>query len=267
MINSSQGKTAIVWTCAHDRPEVSNNRFKWLGNLIEDIKPDYTVDLGDGVEFASLNSFDTRYPEAIVAQSYEADIESYNESQDILWGRFKKKKKKRPFRIGFEGNHCHRVKRAVKHDPRLEARGGSNFGLSFSHLQNDHWFDDYHEYENGGPAIATYDGVAYAHFFSSGNMGAAMSGMHHAKGIMDLRKTSATCGHSHKRSLFFADGVGSHGTGLIGLVAGCFKGAKETWAGQQADWWKGVIVKRNICNGYYDPEFISMAALEKAYGN
>jgi hypothetical protein len=260
---TSQGKTAVVWTCAHDRPEVSHDRFKWLGNLIEDIKPDYCIDLGDGAEMASLNSFDTRYPQAVVSQSYEADIESYNRSQDIIWGRYRKSKKKRPYRIKYKGNHEYRIDRALKHDPRLE---GAKYGISAKHLQDDHWFDDYHDYENGGPSIATYDGVAYAHFFSSGNMGAAMSGMHHAKGIMDLRKTSATCGHSHKRSLFFADGVGSHGTGLIGLVAGCFKGAKESWAGQQADWWKGVVIKRNISNGYYDPQFISMAALEREYG-
>ena len=263
-MSNTQGKTAIVYTCAHDRPEVSQERFKWLGKLIEDIKPDYTVDLGDGAEMASLNSFDTRYPQAIVAQNYEADIDSYNKAQDILWGRFRKSKKKRPYRIGLEGNHEHRITRAVKTDPRLE---GGKYGISRNHLRNDHWFDDYHWYENGGPAIATYDGVAYAHYFSSGNMGSAMSGIHHGKGIMDLCKTSATCGHSHKRSIFFSDGVGSYGTSLIGLVAGNFKGAKETWAGQQRDWWGGVVIKRNICNGYYDPEFISMAALERAYAN
>lgn len=263
---SSQGKTAIVFTCAHDRPELSKERYHWLGNLIEDIKPDYCVDLGDGAEMASLNSFDTRYPQAIVSQNYEADINSYNESQDILWGRFKKSKKKRPYRIGFEGNHCHRVKRAVKHDPRLEGSKGGKYGISFSHLQNDHWFDEYHEYENGGPAIATYDGVAYAHYFASGNMGSAMSGVHHAYGLIGLRATSATCGHSHKRSMYFKDGVGQGGKGMIGLVAGNFKGAKEDWAGQQADWWGGVVIKRNIDGGMYDPEFISMKALREEYG-
>ena len=76
----SQGKTAVVLTCAHADPEASNERFTWLGDLIEDIKPDYVVDLGDGADMRSLNSYDTRYPQAIVAQSYQQDIDSYNEA-------------------------------------------------------------------------------------------------------------------------------------------------------------------------------------------
>ena len=32
----------------------------------------------------------------------------------------------------------------------------------------------------------------------------------------------------------------------IGLVAGCFKGGQEGWAGQaNLEWWKGVVIKRN----------------------
>jgi hypothetical protein len=256
------GKTAIVWTCSHSTPEVSNERFDWLGDLIEDIKPDYVVDLGDGADMKSLNSYDTRYPQALVAQSYEEDIDHYNEAMDRVWGRYKVSKKKRPHRIGFEGNHESRIKKAIALDPRLE---GNKRGISFKHLQTDHWFDDYHEYENGGPAIKDYDGVSYAHFFSSGNFGNAMSGTHHAYGLLQHRNHSSTCGHSHKRSLYFKDSA--HPKGIIGLVAGCFKGGEEGWAGQaNRDWWKGVVIKRNIDDGMYEPEFISLARLKAAYG-
>lgn len=255
------GKTAIVWTCAHASPEVSNERFDWLGSLIEDIKPDYVVDLGDGADMRSLNTYDTRYPQAIVTQSYEADIECYNEAMDRIWGRYRISKKKRPFRIGFEGNHEHRIKKALAHDPRLE---GQKYGVSFKHLQTDYWFDEYHHYDNGGPAIADYDGVSYAHYFSAGNFGSAMSGIHHAYGLLQKRNHSSTCGHSHKRSVYFKDDA--HPTPIIGLVAGCFKGAEETWAGQSnKDWWKGVVIKREISKGCYEPEFVSLERLRKAY--
>jgi len=255
-------RTAIVWSCAHAQPGVSNERFDWLGNLIEDIKPDYCIDLGDGADMRSLNSFDSRYPQAIVSQSYQADIEAYNDSQSRLWDRYKVSKRKRPFRIGFEGNHENRLKKAIAHDPRLE---GSKYGISFSHLQTDHWFDEYHEYHNSGPAIADYDGVSYAHYFSSGNFGSAMSGIHHAYSLIQARNHSSTCGHSHKRSLYFKDGA--HPKGIIGNVVGCFKGAEEDWAGQsQKDWAKGVVIKRNIDQGMYDYTWLSMAMLEKEYG-
>lgn len=255
-------RTAIVWSCAHADPSVSNERFKWLGQLIEDVKPDYTIDLGDGADMRSLNTFDTRYPQAIVAQSYQADIESYNESQDILWSRFREKKKKRPYRIGFTGNHEHRISKAISADPRLE---GDKYGISFKHLQTDHWFDEYHNYHNSAPAIADYDGVSYAHYFSAGNYGTAVSGIHHPYVLLQNRNYSSTCGHSHKRGIYFKDG--SHPRPIIGLVAGCFKGADEDWAGQSnLSWWSGVVIKREIDNGVYEPQFISLAALQKEYG-
>ena len=255
-------KCAVVWSCAHAKPEASNERFDWLASLIEDVKPDYTVDLGDGADLASLNSFDTRYPKAIVSQSYEADINSYNDSQDRLWSRYKTTKRKRPHRIGFAGNHEYRLNKAIQLDPRLE---GSKYGISLSHLQTDHWFDDYHDYENSGPAIRDYDGVSYAHFFSAGNYGTAISGMHHAYALLQQRHSSAVCGHSHKRGVYFKDGA--HPNPIIGMVVGCFKGKEESWAGQsQNDWWQGVTVLRNIENGWFDPEFVSMERLRKAYG-
>lgn len=255
-------RTAIVWSCSHADPECGNERFDWLGSLIEDIKPDYTIDLGDGADMRSLNSFDLGKPTAIVSQSYEKDIDSYNDSQSRLWDRYKLTKRKRPFRIGFAGNHEFRIHKALSHDPRLE---GSKYGISFKHLQTDHWFDEYHDYHNSAPAIADYDGVSYAHYFGSGNRGAAMSGLHHAYGLLQKRGGSATCGHSHKRSIYFKDGT--HPNPTIGLVAGCFKGKEETWAGQaNSEWWKGVVIKREISNGNYEPQFVSMKELERAYG-
>ena len=259
-------KTAIIWTCGHDRPEVSKERYEWLGKLIEDIKPDYTVDLGDGAEMASLNSFDKVNPKAIVAQSYEADVESYNKSQDILWGRFRKSKKKRPYRIGFEGNHEHRITTAIKFDPRLEGSKGGRFGISMSHLQHDKWFDDYHYYDKSEPAIAEYDGVKYAHWMKPNNGRQPMGGDNHARNLATKMGASCTVGHSHFRNIAFLDGTG-YGKGHIGLVAGCFKGSDEQWAGQSNKLWaKGVVIKRNICDGMYDPEWVSMDALRKEYG-
>jgi len=255
-------KTAIVFSCAHSDPSVPNDRFDLLGELIYDINPTYVIDLGDGADMKSLNSFDTRYPEAIVSQNYERDVEHYNEAMDRLRKKPSVRKYKKPFWIGFEGNHENRVKKAIAHDPRLQ---GDKYGISFGHLQTDHWFDEYHEYRNSAPAIADYDGVSYAHFFSSGNFGTAMSGVHHAYTLLQNRNYSSTCGHSHKRSMYFKDSA--HPNPIIGLVAGCFKGGEEGWAGQSnLEWWKGCVIKREIENGVYEPEFVSLDRLKREYG-
>ncbi len=256
------GKTAVIFTCAHSKPEVPNDRAEWLGELIYDVQPDYVVDLGDTVDMSSLNSFDTANPKAIVSQSYERDINHHIDFQDKLRARVKRMKKRRPKYYGFEGNHEHRIKTAIKHDPRLE---GDVHGISFKHLQTDKYYDEYYEYEYSAPAIRVIDGVAYSHYFSSGNRLTAMSGDHHAFNLIKKRHSSATCGHSHKRNLYFKDDAFPNPS--LGLVAGCFKGEKEQWAGQaNNDWWSGVVIKRNIENGCYDPEFVSIDRLQREYG-
>lgn len=254
------GKTAVVFTCSHADPQYSNERFDWLGRFIYDLRPDYVVDLGDGADLRSLNTFDSTRPGAVVAQNYERDIDSYIDAQERLRYHFKHAKKRKPFWIGFEGNHEYRIKRALMHDPRLE---GDRYGISFSHLQTDYFFNEYHEYENTDPGIADYDGVSYSHFFTSGG-GKALSGIHHAYQLVQHRGHSSTCGHSHKRGVFFKDGA--HPNGQMGLVAGSYKGGPESWAGQANNsWWSGVVVKREIENGMYEPEFISKETLRKAY--
>jgi len=256
------GSTAVVFSCGHTDPDVSNERFDWLGELIYDVRPDYVIDLGDGADMRSLNSYDTRYPEAIVSQSYQDDIEHYNEAMSRLREKPSVRKYKRPFWVGFEGNHENRIKTAVKHDPRVE---GERYGVSFKHLQTDHWFDEYHEYTNSAPTIHNYDGVDYAHYVGAGNFGRAISGVHHAYGLLQKRYRSCTVGHSHKRDLYFKDDVGSNGA--IGAVVGCYKGAEEGWAGQSnKEWFKGVLIKRNICDGLYEPQFISLETLRRTYG-
>jgi len=256
------GKTVVVWSCAHADPEVSNERFDWLGRFLYDIKPDYCIDLGDGADMRSLNSYDTRYPQAIVSQSYEADIESYNDSQERLRHPFRYHKRKKPYWIGFEGNHCNRIKKAISHDPRL---AGQKYGISFGHLQTSYWFDEYHEYSNSAPALADYDGILYGHYVSSGNYGSAMATKHHGYSLVEKLACSATVGHSHKFNYYHK--ADARPSPLNGLVVGCFKGAEESWAGQaNGEWRHGVAVKHELENGNYDLEWVSMKRLERLYG-
>lgn len=255
------GKTVVVFSCAHSDPNLSNERFEALGKFLYDLKPDMVFDLGDGADMRSLNGYDERYPKALAVQSYEADVETYNLAQELLRRPFKQHRKKRPYWVGFEGNHENRIKGYVARNPRTE---GQKYGVSFSHLQTDHWFDDYHEYVNSGPAIALYDKIAYAHYFTSGNSATATGGIHHAHSLVQNLGCSATCGHSHKRDIHFKDGGLPYGN--IGLVVGCYKGAAESWAGQSNhQWWHGIVIKKELQNGMYEPEFVSLKEIMEAY--
>lgn len=258
----TKDRTAVVFTCSHTTPEVDNERFVWLGKFIHDLKPDFVFDLGDGADMKSLNSYDTRNPQAIVTQSYEKDIDCYNDAQEKLRSPFKKSKRRNPTWIGFEGNHENRIKKAIQHDPRLE---GNKRGISFKHLETNRWFSEYHEYLNSAPAIATYDGVNYAHFIGAGAYGRPISGDNHGSSLIRKLNSSCTVGHSHKFNYFHK--ADSYPYPTNGLVAGCYKGQEESWAGQaNREWRKGVCVKRNLSNGNYDLEWVSMEALKKEYG-
>ena len=254
-------KTAVVYTCAHSDPAVGNKRFDWLGSFLYDLKPDLVFDLGDFYDMKSLNSYDTRYPQQIVTQSYERDIDHGLDAQERIRHKFKLMKRKRPFFVGLEGNHEHRISKAISLDPRLE---GEKRGISFSHLETNSLYDEYHRYENGAPAIADYEGVSFAHYFAAGNYGNAMSGTHHAYSLLQNRNYSSICGHSHKRSIYFKDQA--HPKTIIGLVAGCYKGADEGWAGQaNRDWAKGVFILHSLNQGVFDPEWVSMERIERLY--
>lgn len=253
--------TAVVFSCGHADPSVSNERFTWLGKFLYDLRPDYVVDLGDGADMRSLNMYDSGKPTNLVAENYERDIDAYNDSQERIRHLFKKNRKKRPAFYGFEGNHENRIKKAISIDPRIE---GSKYGISFKHLETNRWFDEYHEYEYGAPKIHSYNGVDYAHYVTSGNSPRAISGIHHGYTLVRSRLRSVSVGHSHKRDIYFHDNTG--GQGAIGLVAGCYKGASESWAGQSNDgWWKGVVIKRGISDGIYGVQFVSLEAIRRQY--
>lgn len=255
-------KTAVVWTCAHSDPGVSNKRFDWLGEFIEDIRPDFTVDLGDAHDLRSLNSYDERYPKEICAQSYEKDVDQAIDAEERIWDRFRKKKKKRPYRFKLQGNHEYRLDKAISINPRL---AGKKYGISHSHFRPDYYSEEYHAYTNGAPALVDIEDITFAHFVGSGNYGTAISGEHHAHSLLKKLACSVVVGHSHK--LDYHRQAGARPNSIQAIVNGCFKGRAEAWAGQaNTEWTSGVSVFREIRNGDFDWQWVGLKALEKEYG-
>jgi hypothetical protein len=77
--------------------------------------------------------------------------------------------------------------------------------------------------------------------------------------------TSCTVGHSH--AVDWAVKASVTGKKYMGLVCGSYVDYVSDWAGvyHQNLSWSGVVVKRNVEKGVYDPEFISIEALKKEY--
>jgi hypothetical protein len=77
---------------------------------------------------------------------------------------------------------------------------------------------------------------------------------------------STTAGHTH--TLDFATDTNAANERIMGLVCGVYQDYESGWNNAQSEglWWSGVVVKREIENGCYDPQFISIKAIKKEYG-
>lgn len=254
-------KTHLIIPDAHAHPDFKNDRFEWLGKLILDLKPDVVVNIGDHADMPSLSAYD-KGKASFHGRNYSDDIEAALDAHEKTWYPIKKSKKKLPHRIVIEGNHEHRIKKLLEYEPHLS---GSRFGVSFSDLDFNSYYDDVVEYEGGSPGIISVDGIDYSHYFVAGISGRPLQSVHHAHALTQKRFTSSTCGHSHLYDYHVSRD--SSGRTRMGLVSGVFQDYKNSWAGSSANHWtSGVTIKRNVKDGQYDLEFLSIERLKEEYG-
>jgi hypothetical protein len=250
--------THLIIPDQHAHPEHSNERADWLGDLIVDLKPDKIINMGDGADMASLCSYD-RGKRSFQNKRYTDDIASHIEFQERMWKRWKQQKQKKPETTYLIGNHEERISRAMDLHPELEG------AITYDHLELDRWYDNVVHYEGQTPGVIEIDEINYAHYFVSGVMGRAMGGEHHAYSLLTKHYSSCTCAHSHL--LDFAIRTRPNSRKIMGLVAGVYQGYHAEWAGTCNHlWWDGVVFKRNVNHGMYDPQFISLNTLRKEYG-
>lgn len=252
-------KIHLVIPDGHAKPGTSHERASYLSGLIRDVRPDVVVDMGDGADMPSLATYD-KGKRNFVGRTYRADVDAFLEFQDRLWAPVKRSKKKLPFRVILEGNHEHRIERALDLEPILEGT------ISLSDLERERNYDVIVPYDGTVPGCITIDGITYGHYMVSGVSGRPLSGEHHGYSLLAKRFASSTVGHSHL--LDYSLRHDGKGRPLHGLVAGCYIDYDMEWAGEMQNlWWSGVIIKRNVSDGDYDPEFVSLDRLRKEYGN
>lgn len=249
----------LVLPDSHAHPDYPNDRADWVGKLILDIKPDVVVNIGDMWDMPSMSSYD-KGKKSFYGRSYRKDIDAGLEFDERLWAPIRKAKKKRPYAIFCEGNHEERMKRALSLSPELEGT------IGFNDFELEKNYDEIVEYTGGTPGFTTIDGISYAHYFTSGLKGLPIGGEHHAASLIAKQFVSCSVGHSHLAD--FAMRSRPDGTKIMGLVAGNYQDYESEWAGESNKlWWQGVVVKREVENGMYSPQFISIRALKKEYGN
>ena len=230
-----------------------------MSKLIIDLRPDVVVNLGDQFDMASLSGYD-KGKRTFVGRSYRADIASGVEFSDRMWAPVRATKKRLPFRVFLEGNHEHRIERALDLSPEMEGT------IGWKDFELEKYYDEVVRYDGATPGIIEIDGVSYAHYMISGVMGRPISGEHPAYSLLSKQGSSCTVGHLHTADYTLRTTVS--GKKEHGLVAGCFFDYNNGWAGKANDlYWRGVVIKRNVEGGNYDVEFVSLDQLRKEYQN
>lgn len=249
--------THLVVSCSHAHYEHDNERATWLGKLIVDVRPDVVVHLGDGADMPSLSSFD-KGTKASIGRTYEKDIAAFQDFQDRMWEPVRKQKKKMPYSVYLLGNHEQRIVKAVNAAPELEG------AISVDDLELPVWYNDVVPYDGNTPGIIELSGIWYAHYFVSGALGRAISSEHTAYTLVNKAGASCTQGHTHEFDYCVRSKV--DGSKMHGLVVGCYQDYTNDWAGKIATQWdRGVVVKRNVEDGTYDHEWISLKSMKKEY--
>ena len=249
----------LVISDQHADPEHSQVRADWLAQLIIDSKPDVVVNLGDCADMSSLSSYD-KGKRSFIGKSYKADIEAHLEFQDRLWGPVRARKKRLPYRVVLEGNHEHRIERALDLSPELDGT------LSFEHFAFSDYYDEVVRYQGSSPGKVTLDGITFAHYFVSGVMGRPISGEHPATSLLAKQFHSCVAGHLHLAD--YSIRTDALGRKICALLAGVYQDYDPPYAGDAARlWWRGVVMLHDCNDGYFEPEFIGINRLRDAYGN
>ena len=167
-----------------------------------------------------------------------------------LWHPYKRNKKKMPHRIKTRGNHEDRINKAVS------SAGVMTGTFCIDDLEEKRWNDEVSEFLYA----ITVDGIKYNHACPSPIMGKPLASVNLARTIIKQEHCSYTVGHVHSRDFHEERGVQAS-------VVGCYFDNHHDFAGPSNDnYWRGKLVKEEVCNGKYEPHWYSLDRLRKEYG-
>lgn len=215
------------------------------------------IEMGDGADMPSLCSYD-KGKKSFQGRSYKADVDSFLDFNEKMWGEVKKSKKRLPRRIKLIGNHEQRVERAISYQPELEGTVG------YDDFEFSRYYDEVVHYVGATPGTIDVDGVTYAHFLVSGISGRSIGGDNMASMLLTKHFKSCTVGHSH---LFdFSVKTRADGEKIMGLSCPVYQDYDAPFAGEANKMWaRGVVIKRGVENGCYDLEIVSLGRVKKEY--
>lgn len=250
--------------------DVANARYDALGRLIVHERPDIILLGGDHSDNKSLSPYD-KGKRVAELQRLDLDVEAgqdalrriefhvRNEQERLVQG---KRRRWTPRKVVVLGNHEFRYQKLVEDQPLFYDEDRAE-----GHLQ----------YDTAGFAAAGWEvypfletarieGFLVSHYFTSGIMGRAIGGEHPAHSHMKLIHRSTISFHSH---IWDQCNRGHQGYGrMLNIVAGCFFGFHEEYAGPANHmWWRGITILDNVENGFGYIRQVGYEDVMMEYGN
>jgi hypothetical protein len=238
------------------RPGVKLDHLEWIGNYLAEKKPDVIVQIGDFADMHSLSSWDKGKKSAENAR-YSADVQVARDAMRRLTEPIRKEVRAtrgrwRPRLILTLGNHEDRITRFVDSNPELDGK------LSIDDLGYADAGFEVHDFLR--PVVV--DGIAYAHYFTSGPMGRPVP---NAKAMVKKYHQSCTMGHVQATDWYPQD-THADGRPILGLFAGTCYLHDEPYLGPQGNFQRRqIVLKHEVSRGVYDPMFVSLNYLERKY--
>ena len=162
-----------------------------------------------------------------------------------------KKKKYKPEMHFTLGNHEERIARHVNANPLLDGF------LSYDNFK----LKDFGFTTHGFLSPVIIDGVEYVHYVQNRNSPYPKAS---SKVALDQTKISVTQGH--RPCLDISTGWADDKGMLWSITCGASYLDDEEYKGTQGNkHWRGIVHKRNVHNGDFDPTFIRLSSLMKDY--
>ena len=251
--------THLVIPDTQCQPDVDMSFMTWIGNYAAKHHPDKIIHIGDAADMKSLCSYE-RGKTCFEGRRYRKDIEAVEEGFNLLMAPISKeivsrdrahRKRWHPELHLTLGNHEDRISRAVNEDSRLE---GLMSLLDLPYIKHG-W--KVHEFLI--PVIL--DGIAYAHYFTSGQMGRPVA---NAKALVTKKMMSCVMGHAQNWDIHRA--VRADGTAVIGVFVGACYLHDEAYLGPQGNNYdRGIWVLHEVKNGGLHPMYVSLNYLKDNY--
>lgn len=232
------------------KPGVPVDHLAWAGMYAARKQPEVIVCIGDFADMPSLSSYD-KGKRSFEGRRYKNDIGATHCAMETLMAPIALANDYNPLLIMVPGNHEARIPRATNDSPELEGL------ISLDDL----------EYENFGWTVAEYldpvlvNGVAFSHFFSSGQMGRPITT---ARSLLNKMHTGCVAGHQQGRDIAYSRTA--DGREITGIIAGSFYQHDEEYLNPLTNkHWRGIFMLHEVNNGTFDEMPVSMNYLRRKF--